>query len=56
MYDTQIITNQCFLHSKLDQNIYNMEERTGLIIDVAVPMDRNCVKKYAGKLTMYQDL
>ena len=56
IYDMSIITKQCVLHNKPDQIIWNKDGRTGLIVDVAVPMDGNCVKKYVGKLTMYQDL
>ena len=56
IYDRSIITKQCVLHNKPDQIIWNKDGRTGLIVDVAVPMDGNCVKKYVGKLTMYQDL
>ena len=56
MYDISIIMVWRVLHSKPDQIIWNKDGRTGLIVDVAVPMDINCMKKYAGKLTMYQDL
>ena len=44
MYDISIIMVWRVLHSKPDQIIWNKDGRTGLIVDVAVPMDRNCVK------------
>ena len=55
MYDMSIITGLGVYHSKPDQIIWNKEERTGLFVDVAVPMDRNYVKKYEEKLKIYQD-
>ena len=44
------------LHNKTDLNIWNKEECTGLIVDAAVPIDINCLRKYAEKLTIYRDL
>ena len=51
-----IITNRRVLHSKIDQNIWNKEERTRSIFDSAVPITRNCVKMYVEKLTNYRNL
>ena len=56
MYDISIIMVWRVLHSKPDQIIWNKDGRTRFIVDVAVPMEINCVKKYVVKLTMYQDL
>ena len=56
MYDMSIITDRRVRHSKPDLNIQNRGEHTDSIVDVAVPMDRNCVKKYSKKLKIYRDL
>ena len=39
-----------------DLVVWDQGEQCARIIDVAVPMDRNMVRKYAKKLTNYRDL
>ena len=51
MYNMSIIIYQCVLNNRTDLIIWNKSERTGLIVDAAVPMDRNFVKTYVYKLT-----
>ena len=56
IYGMSIIMVRRVLHNKTGLNIWNKEECTGLIVDAAVLMDINCLRKYAEKLTIYRDL
>ena len=56
MYDISIIIGWLVPCSRPDLNIWNKEERTGSIVDVEIPMDRNCVKTYSERLKMYRYL
>ena len=55
-YDQSIPTDRKVAHNKPDLVWWNKKERKALIIDVAVPMDRNVVRNIAEKLTNYRDL
>ena len=55
-YDLPILTDRRLKHNKPDLIVWDKSERTALIIDVVVPMDRNVVNKIAEKLTNYRDL
>ena len=51
-----VLTDKNFQHNKPNVVVWNKAERTAQIIDVAVPMDRNVIRKYAEKITNYRDL
>ena len=49
-YDMPVLTDKNVHHNKPDLVVWNKAERTAQIIDVAVPMDRNVIRKNADKI------
>ena len=56
MWDMSIVTNTRVLANRPDIIIHDTHTKSCLIIDVAVPVDKNSVKKKAEKITKYRDL
>ena len=56
MYDTAILTDKRVRHNVPDLVVWDQAKQSARIIDVAIPMDRNVVAKYAEKLVNYRDL
>ena len=56
MWDVPIITDRKIVANRPDLVIHNKKERTCLLIDVAVPDDRNILMKEAEKIIKYKDL
>jgi hypothetical protein len=48
-------TNRTILNSKLDSIICDDEKGTCVLLDVAIPGDRNVIKKEAEKFQRYTD-
>ena len=49
-------TDRTIPNNKLDIIIRDNEKRTCILIDVAIPGDRNVIKKEAEKILKYKDL
>jgi hypothetical protein len=49
-------TDRNIPNNKPDVIIWNNEERTCMLIDVAIPGNRNVIKKEAKKILKYKDL
>ena len=56
LWDSYILTDKKVPHNRPDIIIHNEKNRECLIIDVAIPVCRNVVKKEAEKITKYRDL
>ena len=56
MWDMQILTDARLSHNRPDIVVHNREKKTCLMIDVAVPQDRNVIKTTAEKIRRYRDL
>ena len=49
-------TNRTILNNKLDNIIRDNENRACMLVDVAIPGDRNVIKKEAEKVLKYKDV
>jgi hypothetical protein len=49
-------TDRTISNNKSDIIIHDNEKRTCMLIDVAIPGDRNVIKKQAEKISKYKDL
>ena len=56
LWDMKIITDTRVPANRPDIIVHDKEKKSCLIIDVAVPVDKNSVKKIAEKITKYRDL
>ena len=56
LWDSYIHTDKKVGSNKPDIIIHNAEEKECMIVDVAIPMCRNIVRKEAEKITKYRDL
>jgi hypothetical protein len=56
LWNQQVQTDRAIPNSKPDIIIRDNEERTCMLIDVAIPGDRNMIKKEAEKILKYKDL
>ena len=52
----QVQTDRTIPNNKPDNIIRGNEKRTCILIDVAIPGDRNVIKKEAEKILKYKDL
>jgi len=56
VWNPQVKTDRIASNNKPDIIIRDNENRTCMLIDVAIPGDRNVVKKEAEKILKYKDL
>ena len=56
LWNQQVQTDRTIPNNKPDIIIRDNEKRTCLLIDVAIPGDRNVIKKEAEKILKYKDL
>jgi hypothetical protein len=56
LWNQQVQTDKIIPNNKPDIIIRDSEERTCTLIDVAIPGDRNVIKKEAEKILKYEDL
>ena len=56
LWNQQVQTDRTISHNKPDIIIRDTEQRTCLLIDVAISGDRNVIKKEAEKILKYEDL
>ena len=56
MWNQQIQTDRTIPNNKSDIIIRDNEKGTCMLIDVAIPGDRNVIKKEAEKILKYEDL
>ena len=56
LWNQQVQTDRTIPNNKPDIIIRDNEKRTCMLIDVAIPGDRNVIKKEAGKILKYKDL
>ena len=56
LWDMQIHTDKTIKANKLDIIIKDKQEKTCMLIDMAIPSDRNTSVKVAEKLSKYEDL
>jgi hypothetical protein len=56
LWDSYLLTDRKVAHNRPDIVIHNTTTQECLIIDVAIPVCQNIVKKEAEKLTKYRDL
>ena len=56
LWDSYIKTDKKVGHNKPDVIIHDEEKRECILIDVAIPVCQNIVKKEAEKITKYRDL
>jgi hypothetical protein len=56
LQNQQVQTDRTIANNKPDIITQENEERTGMLIDVAIPGDRNMIKKEAEKILKYKDL
>jgi hypothetical protein len=56
LWNQQVQTDRTIPNNKLDIIVRDDEKRTWMLIDVAIPGDRNEIKKEAEKILKYKDL
>jgi hypothetical protein len=56
LWNQQVQTDRTIPNNKPDITILDNEKRTCMLIDVAIPGDRNVIKKKAEKISKYKDL
>jgi enolase len=56
LWNKQVQTDRTIPNNKLDIIIQDNEKGTCMLIDVAIPGDRNVIKKEAEKVLIYNDL
>jgi len=56
LWNQQVQTDRTIPNNKPDIIIRDNEQRTCMLIDVAISGDRNVIKKEAGKILKYEDL
>jgi len=56
LWNQQVQTDRTIPNNKPDIVIRDNEKRTCILIDVAIPVDRNVIKKVAKKILKYKDL
>jgi hypothetical protein len=56
LWNQQVQTDRTILSNKPDIIIRDNEKGTCMLINVAIPGDRNVIKKEAGKILKYKDL
>jgi len=56
LWNQQVQTERTILNNKPDIIIRDNEKRTCILIDIAIPGDRNVIKKEAQKILKYKDL
>jgi hypothetical protein len=56
LWNQQVETDRTIPNNKLDIIIRDSEKATYMLIDVAIPGDRNVIKKEAEKILKYKDL
>ena len=56
LWNQQVQTDRTIPNNKPDIIIRDNEKRTCMLIDVAIPGDRNVIKKEAEKILKYKDL
>ena len=56
LWNQQVQTDRTIPNNKPDIIIRDNEKRTCILIDVAIPGDRNVIKKEAEKILKYKDL
>jgi hypothetical protein len=56
LWNQQVQTDRTIPNNKLDIIIRDNGEQTCMLIDVAIPGDRNVIKKEAKKILKYKDL
>ena len=56
LWNRQVQTDRTIPNNKPDIIIRDNEKRTCMLIDVAIPGDRNVIKKEAEKILKYKDL
>ena len=56
LWNQQVQTDRTIPSNKPDIIIRDNEKRTCILIDVAIPGDRNVIKKEAEKILKYKDL
>jgi hypothetical protein len=56
LWDQQVQTDRTIPNNKPDIIIWDNEKGTCMLIDVAIPGDRNMIKKEAKKILQYKDL
>ena len=54
--EQQVLTDRTFPNNKLDIIIRDTKQGTCMLVDVAIPVDRNVTKKEAQKTLHYKDL
>lgn len=56
LWDLQINTDKIVMTNQLDIAIIDMQKRTAVVVNVAIPNDGNIRKKVHGKLEKYETL